>query len=210
MFTGIIQDLGTVSAVEHHGGDLSIWIQAGSFQSSPPNPGDSIAVNGVCLTVVEINDGLKFDVSRETLDHTRLGDLQAGSMVNLEPALKLGDALGGHLVSGHVDGIARIKSINTSARSTVYDFAAENSFAPYIAVKGSVTLDGISLTVNDVSDQGQDVIFSVNIVPHTLQHTNLGSRQCGDGVHLEVDQIARYLQRMLSTQNSPGIRHEPK
>ena len=202
MFTGIIQELGQIAEVTHHNGDLSLAITAPEIQQSNPALGDSIAVNGVCLTLVDKAGSLVFDVSAESISRTLMGDYTPGLKVNLESALKVGDALGGHLVSGHVDGIAKVVAIESSARSTVFDFQADASYAPYIAEKGSICLDGISLTVNAVEDQDATVIFSVNIVPHTLNHTNLGNRNIGDQVHLEIDQVARYLQRILSLQSN--------
>ena len=160
-------------------------------------PGDSIAVAGVCLTAVSIESGcLFFDVSKETLSRTLLGSWQPGEGVNLELAMSAQDRFGGHLVSGHVDGLATLIESEASARSTRMRFAGSREVAVYIAEKGSVTLDGVSLTVNGVTDSQAAVMFDVNLVPHTLDVTTLGRLAVEDSVHLEVDMVARYLQRM--------------
>ena len=204
MFTGIIQALGKVDLHEASGGDLRLGIDCGDLDLAHTQIGDSIAVNGVCLTAVELGSIEKgsiekgarsfvADVSRETLQRTSLGQLVLGSPVNLEPALRLSDALGGHLVSGHVDGLANLLEIESDARSVRYQFEVEAELQHYIAVKGSVTLDGTSLTVNVVEGNR----FDVNIVPHTQQRTVFRSYQVGSKVNLEVDIIARYLERLL-------------
>jgi riboflavin synthase len=158
--------------------------------------GDSVAVNGVCLTLLDGGELMRFDASVETLSRTLLGEYEPGRQVNLEPALTLSTPLGGHLVSGHVDGVATIEQIRASARSTIFRFAAARALSRFIAEKGSIAVDGISLTVNWVEDAADAVLFEVNIVPHTLSHTNLGSLEQGARVHLEVDQVARYLDRI--------------
>ncbi len=195
MFTGIVQRVGTVRSVEMTGDDLVLVIGADDFEA-PRRAGDSIAVNGVCLTLLDGGDDLRFDVSVETLSRTLIRGYRPGLPVNLEPALTLATPLGGHLVSGHVDGVATISGRSPSERSTVFAFSAPREFARFIAVKGSVALDGISLTVNTVRDTEREVDFEVNIVPHTLAHTNLGTLGIGEGVHLEVDLVARYLNRI--------------
>ena len=202
MFTGIIEYMGEVINADQSGGDLVLDIHCPDLVATLPGLGDSIAVNGVCLTLVNQGDFLRFDVSRESLACTRLGELASGDRVNLETALTPDKALGGHLVSGHVDGLAEIVTIQPSARSTEFQFSAAREFARFVAVKGSVCLDGISLTVNDVSDSEDAVVFSINIVPHTLEHTNLGQRSVGQCVHLEVDQIARYLDRIMAVNST--------
>jgi riboflavin synthase len=194
MFTGIIQAIGKVEQQQSHGGDLRFGFDCGDLDLVNTRIGDSIAVNGTCLTAVEII-GRSFvaDVSRETLQRTSLGQLAPGSPVNLETALTLGSALGGHLVSGHVDGLATLLEMEADARSLRYRFEVEPAIQHYIAVKGSVTLDGCSLTVNGVDANH----FDVNIVPHTQQKTVFQYYQAGTRVNIEVDIIARYLERLL-------------
>jgi riboflavin synthase len=194
MFTGIIQAIGKVEQQQSSGGDLRFSFDCGDLDLVNTRIGDSIAVNGTCLTAVEIH-GRSFvaDVSRETLQRTSLGQLAPGSPVNLETALTLGSALGGHLVSGHVDGLATLLEMEADARSLRYRFEVEPAIQHYIAVKGSVTLDGCSLTVNGVDGNH----FDVNIVPHTQQKTVFQYYQAGTRVNIEVDIIARYLERLL-------------
>ena len=194
MFTGIIQGVGTVARIDARGGDARLEIVAGDLSLADVAIGDSIAVNGVCLTAVARgNDSFAADVSTETLARTSLGRLRAGSRVNLEKALALGDRLGGHLVSGHVDGLATLRAREGAGRSVQFRLAAPSTLAKYIAAKGSVCLDGVSLTVNTVAG----VEFDVNIVPHTLAVTTLGEWQVGGEVNLEVDLIARYFERLV-------------
>ncbi|MFI4913670.1 MAG: riboflavin synthase [Steroidobacterales bacterium] len=201
MFTGIIQDVGRVLAIEERrgepansAGDLRVKIGVDSLDLSRQKIGDSIAAAGVCLTVVEL--GPQFfsaDVSRETLRITTVGSWRVGKRVNLEPALRAGDALGGHLVIGHVDGVAKLLSRTSDARSERWRLRAPLELARYVARKGSIALDGVSLTVNGVDGDG----FDVNLVPHTLTVTALGDSQAGDLLNLEVDLIARYVERLL-------------
>jgi len=194
MFTGIVQAIGKIEKMESNGGDLRIAIGCGPLDLSSTQIGDSIAVNGVCLTAIEIRgQGFSADVSRETLQRTSLGQLTVGSPVNLETALTLGSPLGGHLVSGHVDGLATLLDSREDARSWRYRFSVDPEIQHYIAVKGSVTLDGCSLTVNGVD--GNE--FDVNIVPHTQQKTVFQFYEAGSRVNIEVDIIARYLERLL-------------
>jgi riboflavin synthase len=194
MFTGIIQAIGRVERHEPDGGDLRLGIDCGELELKSVRIGDSIAVNGACLTAVELcKHSFVADVSQETLQRTSLGQLALGSAVNLETALTLETALGGHLVSGHVDGLARLLEMETDARSIRYRFEVEPALQHYIAVKGSVTLDGTSLTVNNVDANR----FDVNIVPHTQQRTIFHTYQVGTQVNIEVDIIARYLERLL-------------
>ena len=194
MFTGIVTGLGRIAGREERGADLTLTIAAEGVDLGGARIGDSIAVSGVCLTITHL-EGHRFraDVSRETLDHTTLGSLRQGSAVNLEPALKLGDALGGHLVSGHVDGLATLVGRHPDARSERYEFAVPAELARYVARKGSVCLDGVSLTVNEVSGTH----FGVNLIPHTQLVTTLGHIAPGARVNLEVDMIARYIERMI-------------
>ena len=194
MFTGIIQAVGSIQAIEERDGDRRITIDTGGLALERAELGDSIAVNGVCLTAVAFQGGAFIaDVSRETLAVTTLEHLVQGARVNLEPALTLGTPLGGHLVSGHVDGVGTMVSREPEARSTRMVFRVPDELARYVAKKGSICIDGTSLTVNDV--QGSD--FGVNIVPHTLEHTIMGGYEPGTGVNLEVDLIARYLEKLM-------------
>ncbi|KPJ95715.1 MAG: riboflavin synthase subunit alpha [Gammaproteobacteria bacterium SG8_11] len=194
MFTGIIQAIGKIVALEPRGGDVRIVIDSGKMSMAEVNLGDSIAVNGVCLTVVEKTDsGFAADVSNETLSRTTLKQLQAGSSANLEMALTPHTRLGGHIVSGHVDGEGQVVKRWSDGRSEKFLFKAPDNLAKYIAEKGSICVDGISLTVNKV-DGAQ---FELNIVPHTLQETTMSEFQPGRKVNLEVDIIARYLERLI-------------
>jgi riboflavin synthase len=194
MFTGIIQAVGTVAGVEPRGGDLRIAIHTGKLPLAGVQPGDSIAVSGVCLTTTEITeDGFSADVSGETLRRTVLGNLTVNAPVNLEKALTLQTPLGGHLVSGHVDGIGKVISRKADSRSLQFALQAPAELAHYIATKGSICVDGVSLTVNRVDG----AVFEVNLVPHTLQETTLNGYRVGRRVNLEVDLIARYLERLL-------------
>jgi len=194
MFTGIIQAIGEVAALEHRGEDLRLRIRTGKLDLGTVAIGDSIATSGVCLTVVELpGDGFWADVSGETLACTSIGTLKIGNHVNLEKALTPVTPLGGHLVSGHVDGIAEVVSRRDDGRSVRFRMRAPDALARYIAAKGSVCVDGISLTVNAVD--GAE--FELNIVPHTLVETTIGEFQPGRTFNLEVDIIARYLERLL-------------
>ncbi len=195
MFTGIIQAMGRIQAVERRGTDLRLSIVVGKLPMADVVLGDSIAVNGVCLTVVE-NTAVSFvaDVSSETLSRATLGDLDVGASVNLEKALTLATRLGGHLVSGHVDGIGEVRKRWSDGRSERFVIEAPLGIAKYIAEKGSICVDGISLTVNAV----QATEFELNIVPHTLAETTMGAYKVGCKVNLEVDLIARYIERLLS------------
>jgi riboflavin synthase len=199
MFTGIIQSVGKIVTVESRGGDARIVIDSGKMSMADVNLGDSIAVNGVCLTVVEktgdgfTSNGFTADVSNETLSRTTLKQLQAGSSANLEKALTPNTRLGGHIVSGHVDGEGEVIKRWSDGRSEKFLFKVPDPLAKYIAEKGSICVDGISLTVNKV-DGAQ---FELNIVPHTLQETTMSEFQPGRKVNLEVDIIARYLERLI-------------
>ena len=194
MFTGIIEAIGTIAAMEPRGGDRRVRIVTGKLDLGDVALGDSIAVSGVCLTAVELpGDGFWADVSGETLTRTAFAGLQVGSRVNLEKALTPSTRLGGHLVSGHVDGVGTIESRETQARSVRFTIRAPDALARYIAEKGSICIDGVSLTVNGV----KGAVFELNIVPHTLAETTLEEFQPGRQVNLEVDLIARYLERLL-------------
>jgi riboflavin synthase len=194
MFTGIVQAVGSVIAVTPRDGDSRLRVDVSGLARTRLAPGASVAVNGVCLTVTEQSgDKVGFDVSRETLGLTTLSRLEAGSRVNLEPALTLSEPLSGHLVSGHVDGIAIVTAMEPDARSTRLSLRLPAHLTRYVARKGSLCVDGVSLTVNEVS--GDEA--TVNIVPHTLERTIMGSYQVGTAVNVEADLIARYLDRLL-------------
>jgi riboflavin synthase len=194
MFTGIIQAVGTVAAMQTRGGDLRLRIHTGKLSLEDVACGDSICTSGVCLTVIELpGDGFWADVSVETLNFTTLGKLQVGARVNLEKALTPRSRLGGHIVSGHVDGVGEVLSLAADARSIRVVLRAPAPLAKYIAHKGSVCVDGTSLTVNAVNgDQ-----FDLNIIPQTMAETIFGEYRSGSRVNLEVDVIARYLERLL-------------
>lgn len=198
MFTGIVQAIGNAVSNEARGGDRRLVIDAGQLAAriEPKRLaiGESIAVNGACLTVVEF-DGARFaaDASRETLASTTLGDLRSGDPVNLEAALRAGDPLGGHLMSGHVDGVVGVVAVSGDARSLCVELAAPAALARYLAQKGSVALDGVSLTVNAVEGSR----FRVNLIPHTMASTTLAGVAPGRRLNMEADQVARYLERLL-------------
>ena len=195
LFTGIVQDLGSVVERESRGGDLHLAIAFRQLDEARVLVGDSICVQGCCLTVTgRAGRSFSTDLSRETLALTTLGALAVGAAVNLEPALRAGDLLGGHLVSGHVDGIARVTSVESDARSRRLTIEVPPELMRYIARKGSVTVDGVSLTVNEVAGAS----FGVNIIPHTQAVTTLGALTAGAAVNLEVDQLARYVERLLT------------
>ncbi len=193
MFTGIITDIGCVKEVSNQEGDWRFRILT-SYLMSSVDIGASISCSGCCLTVVEkADDSFDVEVSGETLSKTHLKDWSVGTRMNLERALKAGDELGGHIVSGHVDSLATLDSITRDRDSHRLSFTVPDEFAGFIAPKGSVALDGISLTVNEVEGS----TFGVNIIPHTWDNTTLGDRIAGDVVHLEIDMMARYIARML-------------
>ena len=194
MFTGIIKAKGTISAMDKRSGDVRLSVRSEGLPWSDYEQGESIAVNGVCLTAVALHaDGFDTDVSVETLDVTGLGGLAVGSEVNLEPAISLGERLGGHLVSGHVDCTGKVVSRTGDARSIRLAFEIPKAYARYVAKKGSVCVDGVSLTVNEVSGNA----FELNIIPHTAQSTIIGDYAPGTVVNVEVDLLARYLERLL-------------
>ena len=196
MFTGIIVAIGVISSRQERDGDLHIGFDAGQLDLSRVGAGDSISVQGVCLTVTR-TEGNRFfaDVSRETLAKTTLGLCPVGTRVNLEPGLRAGDLLGGHLVSGHVDAVVRLIALRQDARSWRMRFELPAELSRFVAPKGSICLNGVSLTVNEV--EGRE--FGVNIIPHTHEATTLGELGEGDGVNLEIDLIARYLAHLVST-----------
>jgi riboflavin synthase len=194
MFTGIVTDIGTVREARHGNGGLTLSIET-AYDTAPIALGTSIGCSGVCLTVVAKERGLlTFEASAETLACSTLGDWKNGSRVNLEQAMKLGDEMGGHLVLGHVDGVGRVAGRRSDGESVRFTVETPPDLAPYIAPKGSVALDGVSLTVNEVDG----MTFGVNIIPHTLSHTVFGGAEPGTRMNLEIDLIARYVERLLA------------
>jgi riboflavin synthase len=201
MFTGIVQGVGRIRSVEPRGGDVTLWIETGAVPLAGVEVGGSIAVSGACLTAVQLEPhAFAADVSRETLSLTTLGTATSGTAVNIEKALCAGQALGGHYVTGHVDGVGRVLARHDDARSVRIEFEVPGELARYVARKGSICVDGVSLTVNGASGRR----FDVNLVPHTLEVTTLGGLRPGGRVNLEVDIIARYLERMLEADRSPA------
>jgi riboflavin synthase len=193
MFTGIVQAIGEVRTITPRGGDVEFVFATGALSLDGVAIGDSISVSGCCLTVTRLTpDSFAADASLETLQVTTLGRWQAGQRVNLEKALRAGDPLGGHYVTGHVDGIAAVVGSASDARSLRVDFEVPAMLARYVARKGSVCIDGVSLTVNDAAENR----FGVNLIPHTLEVTTLGACRPGTQVNVEVDIIARYVERM--------------
>jgi riboflavin synthase len=203
MFTGIILATGRVASLTEKGGDLELGVDAGALDFKRIAIGDSVSVQGACLTVTRMEDTRFYaDVSRETMARTTLGTLSTGSRANLEPSLRAGDALGGHLVSGHVDAVGKLVALVQDARSWRLEFELPAPLMRFVASKGSICVNGVSLTVNKVDGRR----FDVNIIPHTLKVTTLGELKVGDGVNIEIDVIARYIERLL-----PGlinIRHD--
>jgi riboflavin synthase len=197
VFTGIVQTVGQVTAVTPKGGDVEICIAAPQLDLATTALGDSIACSGCCLTVTKL-DGHSFfaDVSRESLNVTTLNSWRAGTEVNLEKALRAGDALGGHYVSGHVDGVGKVTSTRDDGRSLRMEFEIPKALGRYVAKKGSICIDGVSLTVNGVSDTDAATRFDVNLIPHTREQTVIRNYQVGTPVNVEIDIIARYLERM--------------
>ena len=194
MFTGITRAKGQIDSIEPRGGDLRITVRAEALPWKDYAIGESISVNGVCLTAIELKaDGFVADVSVETMDVTALGELSSGSQVNLEPAMAVGERLGGHIVSGHVDCIGTLKAREQDARSVRLEFEIPRRYCRYVARKGSICIDGVSLTINEVSGNG----FGVNIIPHTADVTIIGDYRTGTRVNIEVDLLARYLERLV-------------
>ena len=205
MFTGIIEGTGKLLAKRNAGGGMAFDLEA-SFDLTQPEEGESIAVNGVCLTAYNIA-GRKFtvDVSPESLSRTTLGTISVGGMVNMERALQLSDRLGGHIVSGHVDCVANVKERQAKGDFTLFSFAFPREFSRYVIEKGSVTIDGVSLTVNSCSTE----TFEVSIIPHTLQTTTLGLLKRGSKVNIEVDIIGKYVEKMLLPRDAGGAEPVP-
>lgn len=203
MFTGIITEVGTVAVHEPRGGDVRMVLAAERLDLARVAIGDSIAVNGVCLTAVELGPGhFAADISSETLARTTLGAIRLGDPVNLEPALRVGDPLGGHLVSGHVDGVGCVRGVSDEGRGQRWWFNAPPEVLRLVAWKGSIAVDGVSLTIAGLDDTG----FAVALIPHTIDATTFRVRRAGDAVNLEVDMIARYVERLLATRDSPLAR----
>lgn len=203
MFTGIIEAVGQVADIRLIDGDMRLYVRTGALDLSDVKLGDSIATNGICLTAVALpGDGFVADVSRETLAHSRLQQFKVGERVNLEKAMMPSSRFGGHIVSGHVDGVGKVVERRDDARSVRLTIAPPAGLLRYIAAKGSITVDGVSLTVNSLEADS----FGLNIVPHTAQETIIDSYRPGQAVHLEVDIIARYLERLLGV---PGEQQEP-
>jgi riboflavin synthase len=194
MFTGIVKGMARLAATTDRGGDRRMTFEAPGELLADAKAGDSMCVSGVCLTMLDLaEERFSADVSTETLEFTTLGDLQPGQAVNLEPALRAADRLGGHLVSGHVDGRARLLARTPDGRSERFEFRVPAGLARYLARKGSVCIDGVSLTINGAAEDR----FDVCIIPHTWEVTTLGLLAPGDEVNLEVDLVARYLERLL-------------
>lgn len=199
MFTGIIEGLGALAATENRGGDVRLAVRTGTLPFAQVQLGESIAVNGVCLTVIAFDaDSFQADASTETLALTTLGGLAPGAPLNLERAMRPTDRLGGHLVSGHVDGLGRVLDIREDARAQRWRFSAPAALLRYIAKKGSICVDGVSLTVNEVDDAG----FEVALIPHTVSHTAFAQTRVGDAVNLEIDLVARYVERLLGARDA--------
>jgi riboflavin synthase len=195
MFTGIILAKGRVTSLTERDGDLELGVDAAGLDVARIAIGDSVCVQGVCLTVTRKQDGCFFaDVSRETMAKTTLGRLKVGSSVNLEPSLRAGDPLGGHLVSGHVDAVGNLRRVDQDARSWRLEFELPPSLTRFVAAKGSICLNGVSLTVNKV----EGLRFDVNIIPHTHAVTTLGELRAGDEVNVEIDVVARYLEKLMT------------
>ena len=201
MFTGIISDVGAIRSVERRG-DTRVVVET-AFDTAGVDLGASISCSGVCLTVVDKGVGkdggpgwFAVDVSGETISRTAQGQWAQGRRLNLERAMRLGDELGGHIVTGHVDGIAEVASVDADGDSKRIGITVPGALAPFLAAKGSVTVDGVSLTVNDVADTPVGARFSINLIPHTQAVTTLGALQPGEAVNIEIDVLARYLMRM--------------
>jgi len=196
MFTGIIEGVGRLARSENRGGDARLTIEVGGLPFTDARLGESVSVNGVCLTVVAFDaNSFEADASNETLALTTLGSLAAGALLNLERAMRPTDRLGGHLVSGHVDGIGKVLDIRQDARAQRWRFAAPPALLRYVAKKGSICVDGVSLTVNEVDAAG----FEVALIPHTVSNTAFAQTSVGDAVNLEIDLVARYVERLLGT-----------
>jgi riboflavin synthase len=207
MFSGIVIGLGRIIETKERSGDATLVIGTAGVEAGEIRIGDSIAVNGVCLTATAVgDDSFSADASAETLACTTLGRLKAGDAVNLETSLKLGQAIAGHLVYGHVDGVGEVVDLKRAARSVALSIVAPKGLGRYIAVKGSITVDGVSLTVNAVAEDR----FTVNIIPHTREITVISGYRVGTAVNIEVDMIARYLERLVASDSTPLSRETLK
>lgn len=199
MFTGIIEGVGRLAWSEIRGGDARLTIEVGNLPFADARLGESVSVNGVCLTVVAFDaTSFEADASNETLALTTLGSLSVGAVLNLERAMRPTDRLGGHLVSGHVDGVGKVLDIAQDARAQRWRFAAPPALLRYVAKKGSICVDGVSLTVNEVDASG----FEVALIPHTVSNTAFAQTAVGQAVNLEIDLVARYVERLLGTDSS--------
>lgn len=211
MFTGIVRALGSVKSLRNHGDGCALEVDLGALDAGSLGPGDSIAVNGACLTVAELRPGAAgaacavFEVSPETLARCLIGQWAPGQALNLEPALTLQTPLGGHLVCGHIDGAGTVLERRPAAHCTHLRLAAPRAIGRLIAAKGSIAVDGVSLTSNRVSDHPGETRFEVMLVPHTLAATTLGALQPGGRVHLEADPLARYAQRLMDGGGQPAV-----
>ena len=202
MFSGIVRGVGRVLEIADTGGDRRVVIDYSGVEMAGPETGASIAVNGVCLTAAAVaEDRFEADVSAETLAVTAFGDYSAGALVNLEPSLRVGDTVDGHLVSGHVDGVGRVAALTTTARSTTVTIELPPGLERFVAQKGSIAVDGVSLTVNRV----EGAQFEVNVIPHTRERTILAGYRVGTRVNIEVDMLARYVERVLSVPDSRAL-----
>ena len=211
MFTGIIESVGRVVEITPANGGLRLLIDLVDLEVSGINLGDSIAVSGVCLTLTALEGSVAaFDVSPETLDKTLMGHWRANHRANLEPALTLGKPLGGHLVSGHVDGSGTVDAIEAGAAATEMSIRVSRALGRYVAIKGSVAVDGVSLTTNRVRDEGEETVFDLTLVPHTLSRTTLSGLKPGYRVHIEVDMMARYLDRMMQADGLAMVSVDPQ
>ncbi|ALN93034.1 riboflavin synthase [Lysobacter gummosus] len=201
MFTGIIEGVGSLASTQDLGGDVRLRIATGTLDFSEPKLGESISVNGVCLTVIAFGSGwFDADASTETLSLTTLGALKPGALTNLERAMRPTDRLGGHMVSGHVDGVGAVLSVHEDARAQRWRFRAPQPLLRYIAKKGSICVDGVSLTVNEADSEG----FEVALIPHTVQNTAFAQTGVGASVNLEIDLVARYVERLLGERRPGG------
>jgi riboflavin synthase len=202
VFTGIVKAKGTVSKVEPRGGDIRLTVRSPGLDWHHYQPGESFCINGVCLTAVALQEhGFDADLSTETLGVTALAGIRPGQVVNIEPSLALGERLGGHLVSGHVDCVGVVRALRTDARSLRLEIAIPDEFARYLARKGSICVDGVSLTINAVSAG----VVSLNIISHTVDSTIIGGYRSGTRVNIEVDMLARYIERLLMKDQDAGI-----
>ena len=202
MFTGIIKSLGTVKKITQKNGDYKIYFTGDKVNWNEISIGESIAVNGVCLTATQLHEnGFDADVSSETIKVTTFSDIKEHSLVNIEPSLSMGDKIGGHFVTGHIDCMAEIVNIKSDARSTSIDIKVPSKFARFIAAKGSICVDGVSLTVNSIASS----TFNVYIIPHTASETIIGNYKLGDQVNIEVDMMARYLERLIGKRSDNVI-----